>query len=363
MLKSVGDFKTLPVEHLLKLWQQRYTKDLSCLYSEDFSTYSLVLRAALPEGRISTATNLKNQILNINSPMIWIQTKKLYGYIPSVLDINEARRIAEFGFRLYDKLLKIYQQQSFQDTFLSLNSEMREASPNLNIPEIDFLVSELEPVLKIFKEQHFVCKNSHCLSFMSTQLHFTNRLILNHLNPAEKLLLEPYLTFVEEYVTIPWHRVCLAAAKYRLNSPEINIMKQMFPVTSLISESVYCQLLESLPNYQSHSGDLHQPDIRLSCERDLNMFQAYIWLCMLEKNLAPVETEMLPMCMVLVENLNIPWEFTCKWCELLISTLENCVRPEYKNLLRSYTQGVKNLFLQKRDNLGYGYTSGNYRSR
>lgn len=353
MLRSVGDFKTLSVEHLLKLWQQRYTQDLFSLYSENFSTYSLVVKAALPEGRISTVTKLNNTILNANSQMVWIQTKKLYGYIPNILDINEARQITQFAFRVYEKLLEIYQQQSFQNTFLSLKSKPKGTSPSFNIPEIGFLICTLEPILTMFQEEHLVCKDSRCLSFMSTQLHFTNRLILNHLDPAEKLLLAPYLTFIEEHISIPWHRVCLAAAKYTFNSPQLKILKQMFPASSHIAESVYRQLLESLSNYQSHSGDLNQPDIRHSCERDLNMFQAYIWLCMLEKTLVPIETELLPMCMVLVETFDIEWELTEKWCELLTNTLENFVRPEYKALLQSYTQKVKNLFFQERYNLGY----------
>lgn len=358
MLRSVGDFKTLSVEHLLKLWQQRYTQDLFSLYSEDFSTYNLVLAAALPEGRISTVTKLNNKILNPNNPTIWIQTKKLYGYIPNVLDINEARQITEFAFRVYRKLLEIYQKQSFQKTVASLKSNPNESLTNFNIPEIDFLVCVLEPVLTMFQEQHLVCKDSRCLSFMSAQLNFTNKLILSHLDPAEKLLLAPYLTFIEEHIAIPWYRVCLGAARYKINSPQVNILKQMFPAASHIAESVYRQLLESPLEDGSYEGERHrvnlnQPDIRHSCQRDLTMFQAYIWLCMLEQNFVPIETELLPMCMVLVETFDIEWEFTQKWCELLINKLESFVRPEYKDLLRSYTQEVKNLFFRERYNLGY----------
>ena len=358
MLNPAGNFKTLSVQHLLKLWQQRYKQDLFSLYSEDFSTYNSVMRAALPEGRISTVTKLNSNILNPNNPIIWVQTKKLYGYIPNILDINEARLITQFTFRIYRKLLEIYQQQAFQDTFLSLKSKPKGTSLNLNISDIDDLVCTLDPVLTAFQEQHFTCKDSRCLSFMSTQLNFTNRLILNHLDPAEKLLLVPYLTFIEEHVAIPWYRVCLAAAKYKINSPQVSIVKQMFPAAPRIAESVYRQLLESVPNYQNYRGqnqrrNLNQPDIRHSCQRDLNTFQAYIWLCMLEKTLTPIETELLSICMVLVETFDIQWEITQKWCELLTDKLESFVHSEYKALLQSYTQEVKNLFFQERYNLGF----------
>ena len=285
--------------------------------------------------------------------MLWIKTKKLYGYIPNILDINEARRITEFAFLIYKKLLTIYQQQSLQNTFLRLTNKNQEILTNFNIPEIDFLVYTLEPVLTMFQEQHLACTDSRCLSFISTQLHFTNRLILNHLEPAETLLLSPYLMFLEEHVAIPWHRVCLAAAKYKFNSKELAILTQMFPAASHIAESVYYQLLESLPNYQSRRGNLSQTDIRDSCLRDLNIFQVYIWLCMLEKTLAPIETELLPMCMILVEIFDIKWELTQKWCELITNQLEIFINPEYKHFLQPYTQEVRNLFFRERHNLGY----------
>lgn len=354
VLKSVSNFKTLSVEHLLKLWQQRYTKDLFSLYSEDFSTYSSVIMAALPEGRISTATKLKDTILNSNSQMGWIQTKKLYSYIPNILDINEARLITEFAFRVYRKLLEIYQQQSFQDTFLSQEFQPREISFNLNIPEMDTLAHILEPALMMFQEQYLACKDSRCLAFISTPLNFINKLILNHLEPAEKLLIAPYLIFIEEHVAIPWHRVCAAGAKYKLNSPQLSILKHVFPAASQISESVYHQLLELLPNYQSHRGNLNQPDITHSCLRDLDVFQAYIWLCMLEKTLAPIEEELLPICAALVKSIDIQWELTQKWCELLVDKLESFLPAQYEALLQPYTQGMKELFFRERHNLGFG---------
>ena len=353
MLKPVSNFKTLSVEHLLKLWQQRYTQDLSSLYSEDFSTYSSVVMAALPESRISTVTKLNNKILNTNSQIPWIQTKKLYNYIPNILDINEARLITESAFQIYRKLLEIYQQQSFQDTFLSQEFQLKEISFNVNIPEIDTLAYTLEPVLMMFQQQYVGCKGFRYLAFISTPLNFTNKLILSHLESGEKILIAPYLRFLEEHIIVPWHRVCAAAGKYKLNSPQLTILKQMFPAAPQIGESVYRQLLELLPNHKSHRVNLNQPDITHSFLCNLNIFQAYIWLCMLEKTLTPIEEELLPMCTVLLESLDIQWELAQKWCELLVDELENFVPLEYEALLQPYTQGMKELFFREQHNLGF----------
>ena len=249
-------------------------------------------------------------------------------------------------------MLEIYQQQSFQNTFLSVELQQQQTSHYLGIPEVDDLVDTLEPTLLQYQEQHLASKDWRSLGFTTTQLNFTNRLILNHLEPAEKFLITPYLKFVEEYIAIPWYRVCVAAAKYKLDSPQLSILKQIFPAASQIAESVYRQLIELLPNHYSHRGNLNEPDITHSCLRDLNMFQAYILLCFLQESLAPIEEELVPLCVLVVEAVGIQWELTQKWCELLASTLENFVSSEQKALLEPYTQGMKKFFFKERYFLG-----------
>lgn len=42
--------------------------------------------------------------------------KRSYGYIPNIFDLNEARRITQFAFRVYRKLLEVYQQHFIEET-------------------------------------------------------------------------------------------------------------------------------------------------------------------------------------------------------------------------------------------------------
>ncbi|NEU73919.1 hypothetical protein PI95_015480 [Hassallia byssoidea VB512170] len=352
MLKTSQPVKTPTVDRLLNLWAQRYTVDLSSLSLENGASAEELLKASSPEGRALTATKLKDNVLDINCNMAWIQTKTLYSYIPNILDLNEAKRITQFAFRVYRKVLEIYQKQSINTGSVSVES--KDNSLTLwAIPAIEELAYALEPILLVFQEQHIASKDWRALGFLTTQLNFSNSLILKKLTPCEKILLASYLNFVEEQVAMPWQRVCNQSAKYKFNSPEFMIVEQMLPAARDIAQSVYNRLVELLPNHRSRRGKLNDSGVTHSCLRDLNMFQAYLWLCFLEGSMASFEEELLPLCEMVVEGVEIKWEMTEKWCQVLGDEIIRRVNPEQKALLLPYTERMQEIFLQKRSRLGF----------
>jgi hypothetical protein len=286
-------------------------------------------------------------MLDINCQMGWIQTKNLYNYIPNVLDLTEARRITKFAFRVYKKLIEIYQQQSPK-----IEVENNTLSQWV-IPAVEELAYALEPILIVFQEQHVASKDWRSLGFMTSQLNFTNKLMLKRLTPAEQALLTPYLKFVEEQVAMPWQRVCANAANYQLDSPQLKLVEQMMPATGEIALSCYNKLIELLPNNRSRRGKLNDRGISHSCLRDLNMFQAYILLCFMEQSITPIEQELIPLCAMVVEGVEIKWELTEKWCEVLASQMESRLDPELLDMLQPYTQGMKQAFFKERRSLGF----------
>jgi len=346
MLKSSEIVKTSSTERLLNIWARRYTPGISSLLVHNSSCDEL-LKAATPEGRALTANKLREKMLDVNCQMAWIQTKNLYSYIPNVLDLSEARRITQFAFRVYKKLMEIYQQQSPK-----IEIENNTLSQWV-IPAVEELAYALEPILIVFQEQHVVSKDWRSLGFMTSQLNFTNQLILKKLTPAEQALLTPYLKFVEEQVAMPWQRVCFNAVNYELDSPQLKLVEQMMPAAPEIAQSVYRQLTELLPNSRSRRGKLTDRGITHSCSRDLNMFQAYILLCFLEQSLTPIEQELIPLCAMVVEGVEIKWELTEKWCEVLASEIESRLDSQQKELIKPYTQGMKQVFFKERRSLGF----------
>ncbi|KYC42856.1 hypothetical protein WA1_12080 [Scytonema hofmannii PCC 7110] len=351
MLKTSLAEKTYSVENLLNLWLQRFTLHKFSLSITNTLAYDDLLKANSLKGRAITAAKLKDTVLDVNCQMAWIQTKDLYGYIPNILDLNEARRITQFAFRVYRKLLEVYQQHSIDETVHT--AEQKTSLPIWGIAELEQLLYELEPILMVFQEQHVISKDWRALGFMTSQLNFSNQLILKRLAPAEKVLLTPYLKFVEEQVAMPWQRVCNSAAQHEQNSPMIALVEQMLPESENVARTVYRRLTELLPNYQSRRGALTHPGITHSCLRDMNMFQAYLWLCLLERSVAPMKHELLPLCVMVVQGVEIPWELTEQWCQILGEEIASRIQPEQRDILRPYTQALQQIFFEERERLRF----------
>lgn len=350
MLKSTHVVTTPSVKRLLKLWALRYKTDTSSLLLSQEASIGSLVQTASPQGRAKTAAKLKDKLLNINSQMAWIQTKSLHNYLPNVLDFNEAKKISESAFSLYKGLLSIYQKQLLRDDSFAI--ELSQAANNfenssvdeLKIITIEELAYTFEPVLIAFQEQHMACKDWRTLGFMTTQLKFTNKLILNQITQAEKLLLSPYLKFVEEQVSIPWQRVCVASANHDLDSPALALVEQMLPLADEIAQTVYHRIVELFPEHRSRSGFLNNPNVAQSSIRDLNMYQAYLWLCVLEQSLVSVEEELVDLCFMVMEKVEVKWGLLQKWNQILMDEVINRVKPEHKTILLPYTQGMQKAF-------------------
>lgn len=351
--------KSPSVERLLHLWEQRYKPDFSSLSLADPLSYGDLVAAASPKGRALTAAKLKDNLIDINCQMAGIQAQSLYAYVSNILDLKEARRITKFTFHVYKKLLDIYQQQSPTEvistsrvTVLAGNTE--ENTLTLwGIPAVEELAAALEPDLLELQEQHVASKDWRTLGFITTQLNFGNKLIQGKLNPIEKALLSPYLKFVEEQVALPWQRVCAAAVKHELDSPAFELVEQLLPQAQDIAQVVYQRLVEMFPDHHSRRGGLTDPGVTHSCLRDLNMFQAYFCLCVLEESLEPVEKELVTLCVMVMPSVDVKWEMTEIWTQVLTDEMLSRLSPQQQEMLLPYTQGMQKVFYERRQSFGF----------
>ncbi|MBW4507132.1 MAG: hypothetical protein KME64_11550 [Scytonematopsis contorta HA4267-MV1] len=352
MLRATKVVKTPTVERLLQQWAKRYTTDFSALSSQkDALDYDSLVEIESAKGRKVTVTKLNN-LINISCQMAGIQAQSLYTTEDNLLDLSEARQVTQFSFRVYRKLLSIYQNNFFNAYVLQKETFQGRFAIELGLPAIEELACELEPILIAFQEQLMASKDWASLGFITTQINFTNRCIFNKLSREEKILLAPYLRFVEEYVAVPWQRVCAAAAKHNVNSSAFVLVEKMIPIADEIGVRVYHKLVEMFPEHHSRSGGLIEASVRHSCLRDLNMFQAYLWLCVLEGSLAPIEEELIPLCVMVLENVGIKWDVTQKWSEVLAEEIMSHLQPEQQIFLDFYTHGLQQAFFKERGRLG-----------
>jgi hypothetical protein len=352
------------VECLVDLWAERYTLDLSSVSrDQDPSLYNSLIEASLPEGRASTVSKLREALVDAKCQLASIQAKALYEYIPNVVNLSEARQLTQFAVRVYIELLKVYQQlaptpSSVEDKQQIVAGMVLTNHSSLSvwgIPDVKGLAKALESVLIEYQQQYIVSKDWCTLGFLTTQFNFSNQLLLKKLSPVETILIYPYLTFLEEQVAIPWQRVCVAAAKHELNAPAITIVREMLPAALDIATTVYRQLTKLFPDYCGRRGGFEHPGVEHSCLRDLQMFQAYLWLCVLERSFAPVEKELVTLCAMVMQRVGVPWKITVQWNQLLMDEIGHRLKPEQQSYLLPYMRGMQQAFYDQ--HIGFTVTS------
>ena len=349
--------KNASVERLLKLWAARYVPDLSTLSSQASKcAVSELVRAASPDGRVQTVAKL-SQIVEIHCKCAGIQTSVLFSYIPNIVNLTESQGIAKVAGEVYQKVLEVYQEQLPPSTFLAAVQQVGTVDvsvealksfvmPALEPSVVEQLATAIEPILQEFQEQHLSSSDRRTIGFMSTQFHLSSTLVLNRLSLPEQLLLSPYFKFIEEQVCIPWQRICTAACQYPTDSQVLTLVEQLLPASLEIAISVYNQAIQLYPHYRSRRGRLSEPGVKASSIRDIEMFQAYLALSVLEQNMTVVEQELHPLCVMVYPSVDVSWELVEQMIKLLVNEIFARVKPEHKSLLLPYTSAMQQLFSQ-----------------
>ncbi|MBV9385596.1 MAG: hypothetical protein JOZ78_04110 [Chroococcidiopsidaceae cyanobacterium CP_BM_ER_R8_30] len=361
MLIPAGIVKTPSVGHLFKLWIERYSLDFSSpLFIQDSSVFRELVEASSPKGRSLTATHLSDDLIQSLCDLAGIET---YSYLPRIMTLEEIGRLAQNSFRIYQKLVKIYAQHSPTTTSRTTAQLISRASAVAlgskrsslswwGLPTVVQLYSALEPILMEFQEQQLASRDWRTVGFLTTQLNFSNKLLLKQLSSPEQFLLSPYFKFIEEQVAIPWLRVCAAAAKHQIGSPVLVLAEKMLLACEEIAATVYHHLTQLFPEHRSRRGGLSHSDVAHSVLRDLVMFQVYIWLCVLEERLVPIEQELLSLYVMVMTGLEVKWELTQQGIQLLTDEILSHLESSQQHLLLPYISGIQQAFFNMRSRLG-----------
>jgi len=360
MLVSAKIAKAPSVERLLHLWMERYTPNLSLLTpARDPWILSDIVESTLPEGRATTVTKLHELLDNCNCDFLHTTAKSLHGYMPGILDFDEASHLTELASQVYMEVLKHYQyaaaiEASPINKLWALTSRASSGASHQawGIPNIPTLTLTLEPSLLDLQKQHIALLDWRTLGFMTTVLNLIATQLLQQLTLVEQVLITPYFKFVEEQIALPWQRLCAAADKHSLDAPRFMLVEQMMPASPDIAQTVYCRLMHLFPKHCSRRGTLNQPEVMHSCLRDLEMFQSYLWLCILEDSLQPVTQELVTLCVMVMQSVGVKWELIAQWNQLLLDEIVRRVTPEQKALLLPYIEGMQQAFYVKRWRLG-----------
>ncbi len=282
---------------LASLWAQRYCQTLESLEPLaigepvfDQSSPPLVGLAIVSTGQGRTQTIQKLQTrLNYAIANAWMQVEPL---------ISEEMRRHGLNLQLIDPWEMIQDiRQLYQQTLTAYAEAI--APSRLAI----VLGTEFGDI-----RQKYAQIEPRSLGFVTLLFYFTGQYLLSHLILAEKTLFTPYLRVMDDYMYIPLQELYTAAAQNPPHSQNLQAVQHLLPISTRIARSVYEQALCKYPHYQSYSGALNSPKVRASSIRDIEMFQIYLCLCVLEGNLRCIQQELFPLCLVLYPQLKVRWE-------------------------------------------------------
>ncbi len=345
--EDVANYRS--AHRLIKLWSERYLPDLSSLPADkrQFPIAELV-QCASPSGRARTVHRLQ-ALLSIQSELPGLEANFLYSYIPNIVTLDQARRLAPSIKRVYDKVFELYQQQESPSTYLKYITVSRDvfrrlALPSLMLPMIEQLAEVLDPVLSELKASFLSAPDPRTFSFITTQFHFTTQDIYQKITPCETVLITPFLKFVEEQLCIPWQRVC-AAAQRSPNAEQVVIVERLMPQTQDIANRVFEQSTRHFSRHSSRRGALNQSAVAASTVRDLTMVQGYFYLSVLENNPSAIERELLPLCLAVFPSVGVQWGLVEAIVRSLQQEMLSRLTPEQIGLLLPYAQALQDAFV------------------
>lgn len=274
---------------LAALWAKKYyTAVTGSVETEQLKKAQTLKEVTSKEGRSRTAKKLL-QNLNLASAQAWTATETLLSEEMRRHGINRDSiaplEIAKDTRHLFQKALSAY----------SLRATPRHLSVILG---------------KDFGRvrQKYTAVEPRAIAFVGMQFHNTGQSLLQWLSTTEQGLWMPYLKVMDDHMYMPLRDAYAAAANHELDSPAVAAVQHLLPITSKVASKVCSEICRLHPNYRSYNGALTHINVRTSSIRDVEMFQVYLCLCVLEGNVRSVQQELFPLCVMLYPRLQVSWE-------------------------------------------------------
>lgn len=328
------------VSNLAQVWAKKYMQGLSVDAERvgDLSDANAVLS---PEGREQTTEKLR-KALRFTSAQAWAKTEKLlaqqvqkHNIEPDLID---PWQVSVDCHALFDKTLDIYKQSSVLRHLTIASVE----TPT-ELPSLGKLATQISK--DVGRIRHKVtAKDPRVLGFVSMQFHYSGQILLQLLNPIEKATVSSYFKVIDDHLYMPLQRAYDAAAEHALNSPELIAVRELMPITSEISQAICDRAIAIYPAYNCYGGQLQSHSVKASSLRDVEMFQIYLCLCVLEGNISSIQEELFPLCVMLYPPLNVSWGLIRTMIKLLERELDSRLMPSNMYRFRPYVKALEVMF-------------------
>ena len=337
------------VPNLANIWAKKYIQNLQADSPKQDIKSNNLEEILSPERRVATAANLL-QSLRFSSAQAWAKTENLlmgqlqaHGISADLIDPWEIATDSRF---LLEQTLKVYTENA--DTRLvaiDLNTDGHNLSlsSHTQMPTIGQLsVAIAQSVGKIRKK--YTSVDPRAIGFVSMQFHYSGQLLLNSLPTLEKLMVNSYFKVVNDHFYMPLQRCYEAAGNLEYEDIALASVRHLLTLTSEIARRVSQKTLIMHSDYQCYSGVLSSPQIRISSLRDIEMFQVYLCLCVLEKSVASIQQELFPLCIMLYPPLKVSWELVRTLLRLLSQEMHNHLGEEHVQQFQPYLTVLNEMF-------------------
>jgi hypothetical protein len=274
--------------------------------------------------RIQMAKNLLTLLRSVSAKS-WTRTENLLG--PELIrheistDLVDPWQVSGGIYQVYKVAIAAYSQQ------LPPHRIVTKVSPILG--EVRKQVTQIDP---------------RVIGFVAMQYHYTGIQLMELLPDSEHENFGTYVKVLDDHLYMPLKRAYEAAAKHELNSLALQSVKLLMSMVTDIAERIVERVSQLYPRYRCYSGLLSSEKIRVSSIRDVEMFQVYMWVCLLEGNLHALETELFPLCVMIYPRLNVSWELVSQMTYLLRQEIAACLPPEQAKYCEPFYEVLRRLF-------------------
>jgi hypothetical protein len=326
-LYSYAEAQSMNSSSTRSLSQQWAKKYVSALLSEqDSSVENLTSKIDTRKHLRARVAEKLLQSLRSSSLDAWAKTEALLSVELKRHQLNPRLinpwQITQDVYQIYEKALELYTDQG---NFKRLSTVIA--------PDVGRV------------RQKYTAQDPRVIGFVSMQFHYTGVQLQAQLSPIEKSLISNCFKVVDDHLYMPLHRAYAAAGQHPYDSPALDCVRNLIPHSSAISERIVQRVIALYPHYSTHTGPLINPTVQTSSVRDVEMFQVYLWVCILEQNLSILQEELFPLCVMLYPPLKVNWELVRQMLHLLGQEIQNSnLGNGGKQVYKPYFQALWDMF-------------------
>jgi hypothetical protein len=192
--------------------------------------------------------------------------------------------------------------------------------------------------------EHHTSPDPRVIGFVSMQFHYCGQMLSQEAPAGERQALQDFFKVVDDQLYMPLHRAYEAAANYEYDHPRLKAMRLAWSSITTIARSIVDRAAKAYPTYATYTGPLASDAVRVSSVRDVEMFQIYLWTCVLEDNVGAIAQELFPLCVMLYPTLRVNWELVRLMVRLLDQEIGRCVGRSNSHHFEPYSKVLFDIF-------------------